>query len=360
MIQVAVVGCGAAFRELHHPWLRLLERRGQIEVSALIDNDPKRAESLSREYKKARAFLSLSEAFQSVSAQLCIVASPPGFHKDHCIEALRGGSHVLCEKPLATSLNEAKEMAAVSEASGRILAVGMSRRFFPSVSEAAALIRNGKLGGNLEFVCREGGDYGWPVATDGPFRRQSSGGGVLIDRGVHVLDTLQALLGEPTLESSFDDSFKDGVEANSLVWLRCGSARGSVQLSWENSYCNGLVVRGDSGALKLDSGDHLHYWHRTGNGGWLQVRARQEWPQGVGVQSATALPESYESCIYFEIVQVLRSVLLGEAYPVLAKDALKVIGVIEEAYKRAQPLPARWLPDTEQRLRVEKHWKSLQ
>lgn len=267
---------------------------------------------------------------------------------------------MLCEKPLATSLDEAKEMAAVSEATGRILAVGMSRRFFPSVSEAAALVRNGKLGDNLEFVCREGGGYGWPVATDGPFKRQSSGGGVLIDRGVHVLDTLQALLGEPTLEASFDDSFKEGVEANSLIWLRCGSARGFVQLSWENSYCNGLVIRGDAGALRLDSGDHLHYWHRSGNGDWCRVRARQKWPQGVEKRSATDLPESYESCIYFEIVQVLRSIHLGESYPVLAKDALKVIGVIEESYKTAKPLPAKWLPDSEQRIRSERHWRNPQ
>lgn len=358
MIQVAVVGCGAAFRELHHPWLCLLERRGQIEVSALIDNDLKRAEFLCREYKNARAFSVLKEVFQSTSPQLTIVASPPGFHKDHCIEAMQAGCHVLCEKPLATSLSEAKEMMAVSDTTKRLLAVGMSRRFFPSVSEAATLIRNGKIGGNLEFVCREGGGYGWPVATDGPFKRQSAGGGVLIDRGVHVLDTLQALLGEPSLESSFDDSLRDGVEANSLVWLRCGSARGSVQLSWENSYCNGLVIRGEAGTLKLDSSDHLHYWHRSGNGDWVRVRSQKKWPIGVAVNSPVSLPESYESCIYFEIVQVLRSILLGEPYPVLAKDALKIIGVIEEAYKMAQPLPANWLPESEQRLRVERHWRS--
>src|SRR5207253_244567 len=80
---------------------------------------------------------------------------------------------------------------------GRVLAVGMVRRMFPSLALAKELVEGGALGDDLRFVYREGSVYGWPVSTDAAFRRATAGGGVLTDVGSHVLDFLAAIFGAP-------------------------------------------------------------------------------------------------------------------------------------------------------------------
>src|SRR5262245_52442769 len=193
--RIMVIGCGAVVEQYYVGALVKLESHGVARVTALVDPDRSRTADLMRRFRSARAYIAPAEALAHGGVELTVVASPPSLHADHAIAALRSGSHVLCEKPMAAGVAHAERMVAAARDSRRVLAVGMTRRMYPCLSEARAVLASGMLGDELAFTYREGGVYGWPVNTDFPFRRATAGGGVLIDKGAHVLDFLAAIFG---------------------------------------------------------------------------------------------------------------------------------------------------------------------
>ena len=129
--RLALVGCGAVAEMYHLPALQRLESSGRLQVSAVFDAN--------------RELQSLDE----LSAQgigLTVVASPPGFHEDHVVAALRAGSSVLCEKPMAVTVAAAESMAAVAAETGRVLCVGLIRRFCPAAQAIRSMIIGRRMG----------------------------------------------------------------------------------------------------------------------------------------------------------------------------------------------------------------------
>jgi predicted dehydrogenase len=130
---------------------------------------------------------------------LVVVASPNATHAPICIAALRSGAHVLCEKPLATTLSEAEAMVRAAEESERELMVAFANRFRPEVAALGTLMRERGLNGVESIRCGWLRRNGIPGATTWFTRRAQSGGGVLIDLGSHLLDLAVWLSGRPQL-----------------------------------------------------------------------------------------------------------------------------------------------------------------
>lgn len=358
MVNLAIIGCGAVVEGLYRGALRRLERRGTVRVVALVDPNPERGAALQRHFRGARVFGTPPEAFAQTAVDLTIVASPPGRHAEHAVEAFEHGSHVLCEKPLADSLADGERMVAAARRAQRVLAVGMTRRFFPCVAEARRLVATGALGTDLRFVYREGDVYGWPVSTDAAFRRATSGGGVLIDLGSHVLDLLAALFGPPAVTAYEDDALREGVETNCRVRLAFPGATGVVQVSWSQPLVTGLHVVGTAGELKLDPGrlDRLS-WRRPG-GAWEARVCDTTWPADLRLPATRrGTPRSYYDCIHYQLVQVLRAAVHGEPVPVSGEEALHVMRAIDDCYRQARPLRLPWLGDWDQVRAQALHWK---
>src|SRR6266705_6626631 len=251
VLHLMVVGCGAVVDRHYRGALRTLESRGIARVVALVDPDAARTSALEQDFPSARAFASPAEAFAQVTPHLTVVASPPSCHAEHAVAAFAAGSHVLCEKPMAASVDDAERMVAAARAAGRVLAIGMTRRMYSCLAEARAILAAGALGDPVSCVYREGEVYGWRVSTDFPFRRATAGGGVLIDKGTHVLDFLAALFGESNAAAYADDGHTDGVETNCQISVVFPGASGKVQLSWSQPLVNGLHITGSAGQLTL-------------------------------------------------------------------------------------------------------------
>src|SRR6266705_613613 len=130
VLHLMVVGCGAVVDRHYRGALRTLESRGIARVVALVDPDAARTSALEQDFPSARAFASPAEAFAQVTPHLTVVASPPSCHAEHAVAAFAAGSHVLCEKPMAASVDDAERMVAAARAAGRVLAVGMTRRMY--------------------------------------------------------------------------------------------------------------------------------------------------------------------------------------------------------------------------------------
>ncbi|TMG36167.1 MAG: Gfo/Idh/MocA family oxidoreductase [Chloroflexi bacterium] len=355
-LALAVIGCGAVVEGLYLAPLRTLESRGIARVAALVDPDPARTAALARHFPSARTFARPAEALAQ-TPDLTIVASPPGFHMEHSVAALAAGSHVLCEKPMAIRLDDAERMVTAARVAGRVLAVGMTRRLYPSLVEARALLARGALGEGLRFVYRQGQVYGWPVSSDSAFRRATAGGGVLVDLGSHVLDFLGALFGRAIVAGYADDGQTDGVEANCRIEVAYPRAAGVVQLSWNQPLVTGLHILGSAGELRLDPTRIDGLWWRPHGGAWEHVLSAATWPSDLRPHPREGTPRSHHDCIYYQLVRVLRAMVHGEPVPVGGDDALDVVRTIDECYRRATPLPLPWLAPGEQAQSDARHWK---
>jgi predicted dehydrogenase len=354
---IAVIGCGAVVDQYYRSALIKLEKTRIARIVALVDPDASRAAALARHFQSARVFATPGQALARSPVDLTIIASPPSRHAEHAVAAFDAGSHVLCEKPMAADVVGAERMVAAARGARRVLAVGMTRRMFPYLAEMRSLIASGALGDQLSFVYRDGSVYGWPVSTDFAFRRATAGGGVLIDKGTHVLDFLAALFGEPAPVAYADDGHSEGVETNCRIGLVFPRASGTVQLSWSQPLVNGFQVAGSAGQVtehpwRLDA----VRWRRHG-GTWETRVSAKTWPRDVRPDSQREKPWTYEECVYYQIVQVLRAAVHGEAPPVTGEEGLMIMKAIEACYRMATPLRLTWLNDAEQAQADALHWR---
>ena len=358
MLELVVAGCGAVFEQLHASVLRQLSRSGAIRVAALVDPDRVRVSRHLARFPRAEWFPTLEAAAAKRTFAAALIASPPAYHRQQVETAFRLGCHVLCEKPLATSTADARAMAEAAKVAGRILAVGQTRRFFPGLALAAKLIESGSLGEQVEFCYREGGVWGWPIASFAPFLRASSGGGVLTDKGVHVLDSLLWIFGEMRVVKAADDSLVGGVEGNSWLELTGPNVRGTVQLSWDQGLNGGLTIRGPKGTLRVQPDEFRWLEFCPSGESWRRIPAEATWPVAVGQgQVPATAPRDYQDCVYLQWVAFVRAVQHGERVPVDGNAAVIPISQIEEAYRIASPLPQKWLSPEEQVVLVQSHWK---
>lgn len=358
MIGVLVIGAGAVVEEHYTGPLRRLEKSGAVRVLAVADPNESRARMIAATFKGARTFADGESAMSAGSYDLAIVASPPGLHADHTRAAFSHGCHVLCEKPMTTTIDDARRMTSAAQAAQRVLGVAFPRRFWANFADVARLVADGDLGEDLRFVYREGSTYNWSIATGAAFQRDQSGGGALLDRGVHMLDQLNWLFGDPVVvERAFDDSLADGVETNALLELSFPRARGTMQVSWEFGLNNGLHIRGTGGEVILD-GEDIRSYRRKTRDGWVRVPARTDWPADLTERSGKRMrPANGYACFDAELVAMLRCIAYGEAYPVTGTRAEAVQAAIGQAYERAEPLESPWLPADERAAARARHWK---
>lgn len=354
-IKIAIYGCGAAFENLYLKPLRRLERRGWGKVTAMIEPNPQRREVAQKSFPSARVGAD-GGVLPDFSSGLTIITSPPPLHLEHTEQAMMAGSHILCEKPIAHTVAAGRAMVALSEKYNRLLAIGQTRRFYPCLITAKEWIQAGKLGRVFSYNYHEGGTYSWPVASDAPFRRNKSGGGALLDKGVHALDFLCWIFGSAEVLSHHDDSWEGGTECASETLLNHSGVKGRLVLAWDQEPANGCLIKGETRDLWFPAGPLHDLFHRLKGKTWEHVETHTEFYADVTGDVRKA-PRVYYDCFDLQLIQILRAINLGEKVPVDGKDGLIPMGIIESAYARAQPLQQPWLPLVEQRLARERHWK---
>jgi len=125
-----------------------------------------------------------------------IVATPAPLHRDMVLHALGAGKHVLCEKPLATTVEACREI--VSQAGDRVLAVGFNHRYFPCMQHLKRAVASGSLG-DIQHVRALAGHRGVSeFRAEWMYRGDLSGGGVMMDIGLHMTDLIRWVAGEIT------------------------------------------------------------------------------------------------------------------------------------------------------------------
>ena len=258
MLEVAIIGAG----NIGTVRARVAARSSTTRVRLVADTNFPLAQKLANEVG-AEAILDPRAAAVDPSVDIVIVSTPTKFHGEAAIAALQAGKHVLCEKPLARSVDEAEEIAAAAEQNNRILETGFNYRYMAHVRKAKELIEADALGGISLMRCRygHGGRPGYENhwCTD----RDLSGGGVLLEQGIHILDLFRHLVGEPAQVMAETSRFFWGfpeVEDNCFLLLKTKSSQAAqIHVSW-TQWVNvfSLEIFGRDGYLYLTGRDG-HY-----------------------------------------------------------------------------------------------------
>ncbi len=193
-------------------------------------------------------------------ADLAIIATPNGFHKIMSIQAMKLGMHILCEKPLATTLADAKKIAAAAKKYHKIVKTGSNHRFFHTVQKARELYENGEIG-KLLFFKGSIGTNGARVSKKWFWNPTVSGGGTFIDNGCHLLDIARMFMGDFTSCTAVmtTNLWKDAKveDTGSAVYITRDKRQAVITSSWLQwaGYLH-IELWGEKGYILIDSTTH--------------------------------------------------------------------------------------------------------
>lgn len=199
-VNIGIIGTGAIVEKRH-----AIEcfRNEKINLVAFCDLNLERAQELANKYD-ALAYSDYNEMLKNPDIDAVIVCTSNSTHASISIEAMKNGKHVLCEKPMAMSLEECNEMIKVAKENNVKLMVAHNQRFTYAHSKAKEILDKKELGDVLWFsttLAHPGPEY-FSVQKNNTWylNKKNSGFGVLSDLGIHKADLLMWLLGEKIIE----------------------------------------------------------------------------------------------------------------------------------------------------------------
>ncbi len=157
-IGVGVVGCGFVGRGAHVPAFHAIEG---AELVAVADPDAKRLGKVAKKYEPKATYTDFADLVQDSKVDAVVVSAPTPLHAKASMAAIEAGKHVLCEMPLAASLEEADQLIDAAEKAGVVLMPSLTFRFTPNYVKAKEMIADGAVGTPTSFMYRE-----WIAAKD--------------------------------------------------------------------------------------------------------------------------------------------------------------------------------------------------
>ncbi len=202
---LAVVGCGRIANGSHFP---AFEQIDNIRVKYACDIIEKKATDAKEKYSKVEnAITDYKVALADPEVDAVFVLTPNFAHYTVTMDALRAGKHVFCEKPITVNYALSVEMAEEAEKQGKILNIGVCNRYHKSVELLEEMNRNGEFGNIYHVYCSFRSFRSIPGLGGAFTNKAESGGGVLIDWGIHFLDLILYILGGAKLKNVTCDAY---------------------------------------------------------------------------------------------------------------------------------------------------------
>ncbi len=250
-LKVGIVGAG--YVSAHH--LRALKSLEDVQVVGVADLDLSKAQEVARSFGLPNAYQSVDELL-AAGVDVVHVLTPPAFHAAVAIRALRAGSHVLVEKPMAETPQQCDEMIAAAEVSGKRLCIVHSGRLDPIVLRGVEIAHSGRIGDVISLDFHRSSDYP-PWAGGGKLPPQYRKGSYPFqDLGIHGLAIAEAFLGK--MQSADIDFRSSGRDANLLFdeWSAtayCERGPARLYLSWNvRPIRSQVIVHGTRGVMQID------------------------------------------------------------------------------------------------------------
>jgi predicted dehydrogenase len=193
-LKLGIIGTGGILRGAH---MRGWTSSSDVEIVAFCDISEERAKALADDYGVSRIYTDYRELLAQPDIDIVDICTPNVYHSEIAVAALQAGKHVFCEKPDAINPEEAMKMAHAALTNDKVLMTMRNNRFRPASQFLKKYIEGGHMGeiytGRCGWVRRRGipGKGGWFTT------KELSGGGPLIDLGVHFIDLAIWLMGNP-------------------------------------------------------------------------------------------------------------------------------------------------------------------
>lgn len=242
-IKVGIIGCGAIGQRRHIPEI---VANPDAKLVAICDANEARVKEIAAQYG-CKAYTDYKQMLASEKLDAAIVCGPNKLHAPQTLDVLAAGLHVLCEKPMATTREEAQAMIAAAKKAGKNLMVGHNQRLMAPHVCAKRILDSGRLGKVLSFrtaFAHPGPEY-WSVDNNANtwfFKKGVASMGVTGDLGVHKADLVRWLLGQEFTEVSavittLDKRYPDGtlidIDDNAILTLKSkDGVVGTVTVSW--------------------------------------------------------------------------------------------------------------------------------
>lgn len=263
-LKVGIIGAGGMIAYWH---IKPLQNAEYAQVTALCDQREEAVKKMADEFGIEKTFTD-HKALIADDLDVVYVMTPHYLHRQMVLEALESGKHVICEKPFAMNAKEAEEMVTAAKKAGKRLFLSENFRYSPEIRKAKQLIEEGKMG--KLFLCTScfiGNEYErmtdpehWKGTLD------KSGGGVVIDNGVHMIDALYNLFGKVNsvyaeFKQAFTNNPKKGEDTAILSFEFASGLIADTTLTFVARHCGflegymGAAIRidifGENGSLHI-------------------------------------------------------------------------------------------------------------
>lgn len=192
-INVAIIGCA----KIAHLHARAILQIPHLHLKAVWSRTPESAQRFVDEYS-VKAYSSITQMIQQENIGMSIICTAHPFHADVAIEAMNAGSHVLIEKPLASTLQDCDRIIEAATRTGLWCGVVSQRRWYQPIQRMKKAIDEGKIGtpalGTIQMLGWRDRSYFESDAWRGSWKQE--GGGVLVNQSPHQLDLLQWMMGD--------------------------------------------------------------------------------------------------------------------------------------------------------------------
>ncbi len=312
------------------------------ELVAVMDIDEARTKEVAAKYDVPRWYTSDAELLDDPAVEAVYIATPVNLHVQQTVAAAEKGKHVLCEKPLALTLDESRRIVDACKAAGVKLSVGLMMRYHACHQEIKRIIESGEIGrlvmGRVQFTC-------WYPRIPGAWRQNPacSGGGALMDLGVHTADLLRFFFGDVDAVTAFVDTTVQDypVDDSALMLMKFKSGAQGVVESYFNipdaAAQNALEIYGtkgcilSKGSVSQGSEGTLTIYSSAEDKGYEAAQIRD----GSGTNVRVVNPDPVN--IYrAEIEAFADSILNDTVPPVTADDAIASFAAVLAAYESSR------------------------
>jgi predicted dehydrogenase len=303
----AVIGLGGFAQRAILPGFRHSKK---AKLVALVSGDRSKAKRLATKFgaEVSYTYEELPACFSHPEVEAVYIATHNGSHAYYAVEAAKAGKHVLCEKPMANSVFECRQMVEACRASSVRLMIGYRKYFEPSSLELRALIRKGRLG-RLKYIHSTFGIFLPPRLERGAWHLDPklAGGGSLPDVGIYCVNTICWLLGEEPLAAS------------AYQWTTDPERYSQVDenIAFRLDFPNGIVAQCTSSFQAAESS----FLQVHGEKGWAALNPAFQW--------------DIERCLFGEI----RGRWFEKKFKVIDELALELDALADSIRRQREPEP---------------------
>jgi len=332
---VKILKCGiAGYGYMGEIRERVINENPCLELEGICDTNPATMEKI----KNCEAFDSFEKLFEK-NIDIIFVCTPNIYSPEICIESMKRGIHVFCEKPPGGNIEDLKNIIK-AEGNQVKLMFGFNHRFHPGIVKAKVVVDSGRLGKIINIRGLYGKSGGKNFRNSWRNKKEISGGGILLDQGIHMLDLFRYFCGDFEYVKSFINNsyWKCDVEDNAYVILKNEKGQNaffhSSATMWNHTFRIDITL--EEGYIVVDG-----LLSKTGSYGRekIVIGTRQFEDEA----SAVGNPE--EEVTYFdrdlswglEVEEFVKCIDQDRKVTISSsEDALKVMEIIQKAYRNAE------------------------